>query len=168
MVLKVLALVLPLSLDTFAVSAAMGVAGLDRRERLRLTVLLAGFEATMPLVGFLAGTALGSRLGGAGEWAAIAVLGAVGVVMLAGDDDDLDAERLRRTHGWSMVGLGLGVSIDELAVGVAQACVATQAGTLLGSRLSARVRGNAERLAGATLLLLAALLLVVRVTGHGG
>jgi putative Mn2+ efflux pump MntP len=184
-ILKLLALVLPLSLDTFAVSAAMGVAGLDRRERIRFTVVLAGFEAAMPLVGFVAGAALGSRVGSAGEWAAIAVLAAVGLVMLAGDDDDVDAERLRRAHGWSMVGLGVSVSVDELAVGVAvglaglpillvvaviaaQACIATQAGTMLGSRLSERVRGGAERLAGAVLVLLAGLLLVARLTGHGG
>jgi putative Mn2+ efflux pump MntP len=184
-VLKLLALLLPLSLDTFAVSAAMGVAGLDRRERLRLTAVLAGFEAAMPLLGFIAGAALGSRVGGAGEWVAIAVLAAVGVVMLAGDDDDdVDADRLRRAHGWSMVGLGVSISVDELAVGVAvglaglpillvvaviaaQACIATQAGTMLGSRLSERVRGRAEHLAGALLLLLAGLLLVARLTGHG-
>ena len=53
---KLIALVLPLSLDTFAVSAALGVAGPSRRERWRLSLLLAGFEAVMPIVGFLAGS----------------------------------------------------------------------------------------------------------------
>jgi manganese efflux pump family protein len=183
-VLKLLVLVLPLSLDTFAVSAAMGVAGLDRRERIRLTVVLAGFEATMPLLGFLAGAAVGARLGGSAEWLAIAVLAVVGVYMLLETDDD-DADRLRHAHGWSMVGLGLGVSVDELAVGVAvglaglpillvvvviaaQACIATQAGTMLGSRIGERVRGSAERVAGVVLLLLAVLLAVSRLTGIGG
>jgi putative Mn2+ efflux pump MntP len=52
---KLIALVLPLSLDAFAVSAALGVAGLSRRERWRLSLRLAGFEAVMPIVGFLAG-----------------------------------------------------------------------------------------------------------------
>ena len=36
---KLIALVLPLSLDTFAVSAAFGAAGLSRRERWRLSLL---------------------------------------------------------------------------------------------------------------------------------
>jgi hypothetical protein len=44
---KLLALVLPLSLDPFAVSAALSVAGLSRRERWRLSLLLAGFEAVI-------------------------------------------------------------------------------------------------------------------------
>ena len=56
---KLIALVLPLSLDTFAVSAALGVAGLSKRERWRLSLVLAGFEAVMPIVGFLAGGLLG-------------------------------------------------------------------------------------------------------------
>lgn len=184
MPLKLLVLVLPLSLDTFAVSAAMGVAGLDRRERLRLTALLAGFEAAMPILGFLVGSAFGARLGDAGEWVAIGVLAAVGGFMLVDDDDDEVLERIRRTRGWSMVWLGLGVSIDELAVGLAvgllgapillvaaligaQACVATQAGTMLGARLGARAREGAERLAGVMLLLLAAGLLVLHLSNHG-
>jgi hypothetical protein len=41
---KLIAVVLPLCLDTFAVSAALGVAGLSKRERWRLSLVMAGFE----------------------------------------------------------------------------------------------------------------------------
>src|SRR5438105_875473 len=70
---KLIALVLPLSLDTFAVSAALGVAGLSRRERWRLSLLMAAFEAGMPLAGFLAGGLAGQALGGVADYAAAAV-----------------------------------------------------------------------------------------------
>jgi putative Mn2+ efflux pump MntP len=182
--IKLLALVLPLSLDTFAVAAAVGVAGLGRRERIRLGLILAGFEAAMPIAGFLVGAAAGARLGDTAEWAAVAVLAAVGAYLLLGADDAAGADRLRAAGGWSLLGLGLSVSVDELAVGIAaglaglpigivvaviaaQAFVATQLGTRLGARLGERVREGAERLAGVMLLVLAALLLVLRFTGHG-
>jgi putative Mn2+ efflux pump MntP len=142
---------------------------------------LAGFEAAMPLLGFLAGSAVGSRLGDAGEWVAIAVLGAVGAYMLAVDDDDLASPG--RMRGWALLGVGLSVSMDELAIGLAvglaglpillvvvviaaQAFVATQLGSRLGARLGARLREGAERAAGALLVMFAAVLLALRLTGH--
>ncbi len=60
---KLIALVLPLSLDTFAVSAALGVAGLPARDRWRLSLILCGFEAVMPIVGVIGGAMMGRALG---------------------------------------------------------------------------------------------------------
>jgi putative Mn2+ efflux pump MntP len=61
---KLIALALPLSFDTFAVSAALGVAGLSGRERWRVSLVMAGFETVMPIAGFLAGGVV------VGRWAA--------------------------------------------------------------------------------------------------
>ena len=180
MPLKIVALVVPLSLDTFAVSAAVGVTGLSRRERIRVTLVLAAFEMAMPLVGFVIGSSL--PLGGAAEWVAIAVLGAVGLFMLV-ENDDVGADVLKRGHGLALIGLGLSVSVDEVAIGVAigltglpigivvavigaQAVLASQLGSHLGARLGGAVRDSAGRLAGVFLLLLAFLWLGVRAAGH--
>jgi manganese efflux pump family protein len=58
-VLKLLAFVLPLGLDSFAVAAAIGAAGpVTRPARLRISLIFVIFEAGMPLVGLAAGTAL--------------------------------------------------------------------------------------------------------------
>jgi putative Mn2+ efflux pump MntP len=46
-----IALILPLALDTFAVSAAVGVTGPSRRQRLRLSGLFALFEGGTPAIG---------------------------------------------------------------------------------------------------------------------
>src|SRR2546423_15506423 len=86
---KLIALVLPLSLDTFAVSAALGAAGLSRRERWRLSLLLAGFEALMPAVGFLAGGLVVPGLGGAAGYAAAGVLGWAGLAGEGGPRPEL-------------------------------------------------------------------------------
>jgi putative Mn2+ efflux pump MntP len=183
MPLKVAALVLPLALDTFAVSAALGITGLTPRERLRLSLVFAGFEAGMPLLGFAVGTLIGAALGAAADYLAVAVLIGVGMLILH-ERDELDARTLvDRSRGAAVIGLGLSVSLDELAVGLslgllrlpvivvalligAQAFVATQLGARLGSRVGARLRERAETVAGLALVLLGVILLVFTLTGH--
>ena len=56
-------LLLPLGLDTFALAAALGMAGLDKRDRLRVTLVFTAFEAGMPIAGMLIGRAAGAFLG---------------------------------------------------------------------------------------------------------
>jgi putative Mn2+ efflux pump MntP len=184
MPLKVAALVLPLALDTFAVAAALGIAGMTPRERLRLSLVFAAFEAGMPLLGFVAGSLLGSALGGAADYLAVAVLVGVGVLILR-EDKDLDAGALvGRTHGAAVIGLGLSISLDELAVGFSlgllrlpvvlvalligvQAFVAVQLGARLGGRLGERLRERAETVAGLALVGLGVLLLALKLSGRG-
>ncbi|HEX6349431.1 MAG TPA: manganese efflux pump [Candidatus Dormibacteraeota bacterium] len=169
------ALVLPLCLDTFAISAAAGVQRPSRAQRLRVGALFAVFEGGMPLVGLVAGLTLAQLLAGAAEYLAIAVLAVAGLLMLRGDDDD--AEDLASTHGWRLLLLGLSVSLDELAIGFTlgllrvpallvaglialQAFAVSQLGLALGALVAERLREGAERLAGVFLLALAAFLLV--------
>ncbi|MGH7777895.1 MAG: manganese efflux pump MntP family protein [Candidatus Dormibacterales bacterium] len=181
--LTLAAAVLPLGLDTLAVSAALGVAGTSGRDRLRITALFTGFEAGMPLVGLFAGGAVGRRLGALAAWVGIAVLVSVGLWMLAerGGGEEGAAPPLA---GPAAFLLGLSVSADELAIGFSlgvlgvptlaavvlialQALVVTQVGLRAGARLGERVREGAERVAGLALLVLAAYLVVVQV-GVGG
>jgi putative Mn2+ efflux pump MntP len=179
---KLLALVVPLSLDTFAVSAALGVGGLSRRERWRLSLLLAGFEAIMPIVGFVAGGLLIPALGDAADYLAAGVLAGTGVLMLRDDPEDgrAIADRMR---GFAAIGVGVSVSIDELAIGLvigllelpalvvalmvgAQALLASQLGMRLGARLGEGLQERAEQVAGGLLVALGAGLAVMRATGH--
>ena len=181
--LKLAALVLPLGLDTFAVAAALGMAGIAPRDRLRVSLLFSAFEAGMPLIGFLGGAAIGAALGRLADFVAIAVLIALGAYMLwprAEADDTARASLLARTRGWASLGLGVSISLDELAIGFTigllglpvvlvlaliglQAFLATQLGLRLGGRLSEAVRENAERLAGLALAGLGVFLLVEKL-----
>jgi putative Mn2+ efflux pump MntP len=54
-------------LDTFAVAAALGIGGLSPRARLRVSLLMSSFEMAMPVVGLVAGRALGTIVGGAAD-----------------------------------------------------------------------------------------------------
>ncbi|MBV8734434.1 MAG: manganese efflux pump [Solirubrobacterales bacterium] len=76
---KLLALVLPLGLDTLAVSAALGMIGVSPASRLRVSVLFTVFEAGMPLIGLALGVALGRAIGKGADYVAIGVLLAFGL-----------------------------------------------------------------------------------------
>jgi putative Mn2+ efflux pump MntP len=184
-VLKLLALVLPLGLDSFAVAAALGLLGPPRARRLKISLLFTGFEAGMPLVGLLLGAPLGRAIGsGAGDLA-IGLLIALGLFTLYdglrddGEEDRRIAE-LAEAGGPRMLLLGLSISLDELAIGftlgllrlpaglvigviAAQTLVLTQLGLALGGRFGAPWRDGAERLAGVALTSLGVALAVEKL-----
>jgi manganese efflux pump family protein len=179
---KLIALVLPLSFDTFAVSAALGVAGLPARDRWRLSLILSGFEAVMPIAGVLGGALAGRAIGGLADYLAAAVLIGAGALMLRGDDSEHEA-LAQRMRGLAMIGVGVSVSLDELAIGLvigllrlpavlvalligAQALLASQLGVRIGARLGEELRERAEQVAGTLLVALGIGLAVLRLTGH--
>jgi manganese efflux pump family protein len=85
---KLLALILPLGLDTFAVAVALGLVGVPPPRRLRISVLFTAFEAGMPLIGLALGAPLGHALGGAADYLAIGVLLAFGLYTLTSKDNE--------------------------------------------------------------------------------
>lgn len=181
--LRLILLVLPLGLDTFAVSALLGLGGLPSRQRLRVSLFFSGFEAAMPLVGVLVGHGLAHLLGPSASYLAGGILIALGGWMLIQDEEGerTSVERLAGGRGLALVALGLSVSLDELAIGFtigllhlsiwlaivligAQAFVMAQLGFRLGARLGGRVREGAERLAAFALLVLGVVVLFEELT----
>jgi putative Mn2+ efflux pump MntP len=84
--LKLILFVLPLGLDAFAVSAALGMRGLPPRQRLRVSLLMSSFEMAMPVVGLLLGRALGHLVSSGADYVAIGVLALLGGWMLVHED----------------------------------------------------------------------------------
>jgi manganese efflux pump family protein len=177
-------LLLPLALDTFALAAALGVAGLEKRDRLRVTLVFTAFEAGMPIAGMLIGRVAGAFLGTWAGYGGIAFLFLAGLLLLRpGQNESDETSRLRllaHARGLAILNLGLSISVDELTVGLSagllglsivltvvwiavQAFVATQLGLRLGGRLGEEVRERAEWAAGAALILVAIVLLVLRL-----
>jgi putative Mn2+ efflux pump MntP len=176
---KLVALVLPLGLDTFGVAAALGLAGIGTPQRLRISALFTAFEAGMPLIGLAVGAPLGDAIGKTADYVAIGILLALGVYMLL-ERDEQRVARLAQVRGPAALLLGLSISLDELAIGFTlgllrlpaglvialialQAFVVAQLGLRLGSRLSERLREAAERVAGLALAGLGAALLVEKL-----
>lgn len=181
-ILTLIAIVLPLGLDTFSVAAALGMVGIPASGRLRISLLFTGFEAGMPLIGLALGAPLGRTFGRAADYVAIAVLLAFGLYMqlAAEDHEDERLGRLVQRRGIGALLLGVSISLDELAIGFTlgllrlpagivvilialQAFVVTQLGLRLGARLSERLREGAGRLAGAALTGLAVVLLTEKL-----
>lgn len=181
MLVRLIALVVPLGIDTFVVSAALGLRGLPKRQQLRISALFTLFEGGMPVIGLLAGRPLGTALGSGAEYLAIAVLIAFGLFTLLYDEAEEErAERLRDTRGFGAIVLGISVSLDELAIGftlgllrlpvipvlvaiAVQTFVVSQLGMRLGNRISERFRELAEKLAGLVLAGLGVGLLIERL-----
>ena len=176
--------ILPLALDTFALSAALGIAGIPANRRLRTSLVFSGFEAGMPIVGALVGGAVGHVIGRFAGWTAIAFLVIAGVLLLRPGDEEKEEARLKllaRAQGIAIIDLGISISIDELAIGFSigllgislaaaviwiaiQAFLASQLGMRIGHRVGEALRERAEQAAGVALILLALVLLVVRLT----
>jgi putative Mn2+ efflux pump MntP len=173
--LKLLAFVLPLGLDSFAVAAAIGATRpTSWRQRLRISAIFVLFEGGMPLIGLSLGSALAHGIGHVANYLAAAAVIAIGAWMLiagGGEDEEEKASRILTSHGLALVALGISISLDELAIGFSiglahlsvtavvvaialQAFIAAQLGLAFGAKMSERLRERAEQIAGVALVLL--------------
>lgn len=179
---KLLAFVLPLGLDSFAVAAALGASAPSVRQRWRISVIFVSFEAGMPLIGLAIGAPLAHAIGGVADYLAAAALLAAGAwMLLAGEDDETGTSRqLLSTRGIAVISLGLAISTDELAIGFSlgltrlpvvaviaaiavQALLASQLGLALAGHIGERWREVAERIAGLTLVALGVFLIIGKI-----
>jgi manganese efflux pump family protein len=178
---KVAAVVVPLGLDTFGVAVALGIAGLPREHRLRVSLLFASFEAAMPLIGVGLGAPLGRAIGSVADYVAAVLIVSLGMyILLVEKDEEGRLLSLTQRGALGAVALGVSISLDELAIGfsagllrlpipamviaiAAQAFIVTQIGLRLGGRVGEAMRQATEKLAGAVLIALGAILLVTRL-----
>jgi putative Mn2+ efflux pump MntP len=184
MIVKLLAFVLPLGLDSFAVAAALGATGkLTGSARWRISALFVIFEGGLPLIGLALGAPLARAVGAVADYLAAAAVIGVGLWMLLDGEDDDEQEkagRLLTMHGVALLGLGVSISLDELAIGFSlglarlptipviiaigvQAFAAAQLGLWLGAHVGERFRETAERIAGIALIALGLFLIAERL-----
>lgn len=139
----------------------------------------------MPSFGFLVGCGVGTAVGKASDYAAAGVLAGVGVFMLWPKDEAGEGEQgllLQRARGAAIIGLGLGISLDELAIGFGggllrlpllllavligvQAFAAAQVGMRVGARLADEAREWTERATGLLLIAAGVLVLIEKRAG---
>jgi len=183
-VLKLIALVIPLGLDTFVVSTAVGAGGLPVKHRLRVALLFTLFEGGMPLLGLGLGASLSTVVGSTAEYIAIGLLVGLGFYVLFFEDEDNEQNKvgqLTGALGWGTLLLGLSISLDELAIGFSlgllhlpkvaalvliaiQAFLVAQLGLRLGGRVNATARERTEKLVGLGLIAVGLFLLAENLT----
>ena len=111
-----------LSMDAFAVSICKGlsVCRLSKKHALCAGLWFGGFQALMPLVGYLLGVSFQELITSVDHWIAFVLLGFIGFNMLrealGSDGDSCDCNDSFAVR--EMLTLAIATSIDALAVGI--------------------------------------------------
>ena len=172
--IDVVLLALALSADAFSVALAVGLRFSSPRQVFRLSWHFGLFQALMPLLGAVGGTALKKVVGDVDHYVAFALLAAIGIHMVweSRRAEGRVGEARDPTRGLSLVGLSLATSVDAFGAGIGlglsgaplpSACatigvtcgLCTLAGMHLASRAGPRLGRFSGVLGGVVLLLLA-------------
>jgi putative Mn2+ efflux pump MntP len=126
--LSLLLLACALSMDAFAVAIVAGLAlkPMSWRHVTRLSLSFGLFQGVMPILGWLAGTAVHKQISAIDHWIAFGLLAVVGGKMLWESFQTHEDEKPVKkdpTAGWSLLVLSVATSIDALAVGLSLAMV---------------------------------------------
>ncbi|MEA4985715.1 putative manganese efflux pump MntP [bioreactor metagenome] len=122
-IVEIIFLGLGLSFDTFAVSVSTGLLKNSIRfwQGVRVAVVLAFFQALMPLLGWFGGTQVASYISEIDHWIAFGLLSVVGIKMII---EAFKAEEDKKNNSLSfrvLVLMGIATSMDALVVGVSLA-----------------------------------------------
>ncbi|MBM4024277.1 MAG: manganese efflux pump [Planctomycetes bacterium] len=120
-ILTILFIAVGLAMDAFAVSVVTGSLYKDckRCHALRMALFFGGFQALMPIVGYLAGLGLMEYISAYDHWIAFGLLLFVGGKMIYESFRIEAAERNRDPSNlFVLLALSLATSIDALAVGI--------------------------------------------------
>jgi putative Mn2+ efflux pump MntP len=119
--LSIITIAVGLAMDTFAVSIVTGAAykQLHIRHTLRMAGFFGGFQAIMPVIGYLAGLTIKQYVSNYDHWIAFGILAAVGLKMIY-ESFKIKEEKQTPNPANLLVVLALAVatSIDALAVGI--------------------------------------------------
>jgi Predicted membrane protein len=172
-----------LSMDAFAVAICKGVA--IKKVRLQDCLLVGawfgGFQALMPLIGYLLGVGFKQQIEAFDHWIAFALLSVIGINMIrdafSKGEDGADASLKPR----KMVVLAIATSIDALAVGVTFALLSVNIwlaitligictfllsaiGVKIGNVFGEKYKSKAELAGGVILILLGSKILIEHLT----
>lgn len=175
---ELFAIAVGLSMDAFAVSVCKGLSSAGARLRHCLTcgAWFGGFQALMPLAGWLLGARFQEMISGIDHWIAFLLLGLIGVNMIRESREDGESVDCSFSPG-SMLPLAVATSIDALVVGITFAFLRTPilpsaaliglttfvlsaAGVKMGAAFGARSRARAELAGGVILILMGAKILL--------
>ena len=177
-IVELLFLAVGLAMDAFAVSVCKGLSAKEYRLRHSLTAgaYFGGFQALMPLLGWLLGSQFESVIKSIDHWIAFGLLGLIGANMVReafGKAEEVNASFSPK----AMLPLAVATSIDALAVGVTFAFLdvniwlavaliggvtfaISAAGVKVGNVFGARFQSRAELAGGIILILLGVKILI--------
>ena len=172
-ILELFILAVGLSMDAFAVAVCKGLAiGRIRWKHVLIVGLwFGGFQALMPLIGYLLGSSFAEYIAAVDHWIAMILLTLIGANMIR-ESQDRDPEHVNPSLGVkTMFIMAVATSIDALAVGVTFAFLEVRIlpavsfigvitfllsalGVKIGSIFGTKYKSKAELLGGIILILL--------------
>ncbi len=173
-----------LSMDALAVAICKGLsmAKMSWKKGIIVGLWFGGFQALMPLIGYLLGAQFESRITAFDHWIAFILLGLIGGNMIregvSGDEEKTDDSVSIK----SMLPLAIATSIDALAVGVTFAFLRvtiayavsfigvitfllSTVGVKVGNVFGARYKSKAEIAGGVILILMGLKILIEHLMG---
>lgn len=129
---EIILLAVGLSMDAFAVSVCKGLAisKIDFKKAAICGIWFGGFQALMPMIGYLLGGGFTGYITGITPWIAFVLLSLIGGNMIK-EAVSKEEEKADDSLGFKvMLTMAVATSIDALAVGVTFACVPV---SILGS-----------------------------------
>ena len=167
-----------LSMDAFAVSVCkgLGMRKLDKKQALIIGLYFGGFQALMPLIGWLLGSQFQQYIPSIDHWIAFILLGFIGGKMMVeavrewNEEETVEVMDAPIDHK-NMFVLAVATSIDALAVGITFAFLNTPIieaitiigittmvlsiiGVIVGNFFGSRYKSKAEFIGGLILVLL--------------
>ena len=167
-----------LSMDAFAVSVCkgLGMRKLDKKQALIIGLYFGGFQALMPLIGWLLGSQFQQYITSIDHWIAFILLGFIGGKMMVeavrewNEEETVEVMDAPIDHK-NMFVLAVATSIDALAVGITFAflnapiieaitiigittMVLSIIGVIVGNFFGSRYKSKAEFIGGLILVLL--------------
>lgn len=181
-VVEYILIAIALAMDAFAVAIGKGlsVKRILPRHALCLALWFGGFQALMPLAGYLLGSSFASVVKAFDHWIAFGLLLLIGGNMIReslGSEEKCDASHHSDFSWRAMLPLAVATSIDALAVGVSFAFLGSNilavsaiigvvtailsiVGLKVGNLFGCRHRSMAEFAGGVTLILIGVKILV--------
>lgn len=175
---ELLIIAVGLSMDAFAVAVCKGLAQKQHsiKNSLITGVYFGGFQALMPLLGYLLGTQFADSITAVDHWIAFALLSIIGINMLR-ESRSCDVNTSNSFGFKKMLILSLATSIDALAIGITFAFLKVNivsavltigvitfaisfVGVKLGSVFGSRFKSKAEVTGGVILILMGIKILI--------
>lgn len=182
--LELMLTAIALSMDAFAVAVTTGITLKHPRpwQAIKPGLFFGGFQALMPLIGYIAGRSVAVYIEAFDHWIAFGLLAAIGGKMLwdIWHEDESD-EPADPTRTLALLLMAIATSIDALAVGISLAllsvniwesiaiigcttCALSIAGVLLGNRLGELFKKRASLAGGLILIAIGAKILIEHLT----
>lgn len=178
---------LGLAADAFAVSLSSGISikHIKINKALKIALFFGGFQALMPLIGWLVGLSFRDLISAVDHWLAFGLLALLGGKMIYESiKDDDEEKRFNPLDSWILLSLSIATSLDAFAVGISfsvlKVSIVTAVttiglitfflcfiGTFIGHWFGDFFQDKVEMVGGCILILIGLKILIEHLTGLG-